>query len=104
MEKAFAPLIGIRIRKAEVIHDYLQLSFEDGAVLNVFNAYTVVGASPDNLSIILESKISGVFVENESIDMEFSNGVVIRISMKESDYRGPEAIEYVGVDGVRTIW
>jgi len=94
----------MRIKKAELIHDYLQLYFEDGIVMNVFNSFCVVGNKSTDFSSISEIEISSVSLENERIDIELSDGKIIQIGMQEKDYRGPEAIEFIEASGRRVVW
>ena len=97
-------LVGRKIQKAEMIHDYLQLWFDNGSLLNIFNVFIVMGFEIRNLSEIVGCEVVTVDVGNAEIAIVFVDEKSIRIGMSDSDYQGPEAMEYIGVGGERVVW
>lgn len=89
------------ITRVEVIHDYLQLYFADGSVLNIFNHFDLLGAWPhrsEGTSIVGTAQSAAEFA------LVLSNGATLRIGLDEEDFVGPEAMEYVDQGGTRVTW
>ena len=78
------------VQTAENIHDYLQLTFSNKSILNVFNSYHYDGGE---ISTLLGRSVTAVDVRPELIRIEFSMGVALSIGMRDGDFRGPEAIK-----------
>ena len=94
-------LIDKMIERTEIIHDYIQLLFSDGSILNIFNAYSITDASE---STLIGYEINAVKQEKEALSLFLSPRGVIRIGMEDLDYRGPEALEYIEQSSPRVIW
>lgn len=104
MQKMLDQLLGVKLSKAEVVHDYLQLRFENGVILNVFNAYSTREFSIDDLSNIFGCDVCAIRIDETAVEFEFSGGGAIRVGMSDNDYEGPEAMEYIGATGDRVVW
>lgn len=104
MENLLDLLLGVKLSKAEVVHDYLQLRFENGVILNVFNAFRMREFSIDDLSKISGCEICAVRIDETSVEFEFLGGGSIWVGMSDDDYQGPEAMEYIGAAGDRVVW
>lgn len=104
MSDALEGLCGRKIQKIEYIHDYVQLIFDGGEILNIFNALTVQGCPPEDLSQFLGSELCFVSVSKNSVSFVFNGGKSVCVGMSDEDYRGPEAIEYLGANGERIVW
>lgn len=94
-------LLHRRIRQAERVHDYAQIYFDDGAILNIFNSFSVAGGEVADLN---GSEVIDVHSDEAAISLLLSDAKSIRVGMADADYRGPEALEYITVDGGRVIW
>lgn len=97
-------LMGRRIVKAKKVHDYLQLWLDNGALLNIFNLFTVSGSVTDDFSQLIGCEICSVVESNIAVEIVFLNGKLLRVGMADSDFQGPEAMEYVGVGGEIIVW
>lgn len=104
MSEAAKRLVGRRIESAERVHDYVQLRFDDGGILNIYNPVSITGGADAGLLSLLRSYITAVRVDDEAIRWFLSNGTSIQVSMRDADYRGPEAMQYVAVDGAIVVW
>jgi hypothetical protein len=94
-------LIGKHIDRIEKTHDYIQLFFAEGTVLNIFNLYSIVDASNQKLT---GYEIAEVKQSTESIKIFLLPEGTIQVGLRDSDYRGPEAMEYVRGDGPSVVW
>lgn len=100
----FHILVGQRVQKAEMIHDYLQLSFDKGWVLNIFNGFTVFDFDSGSVASLVGSLVKSIGASDEAVDIFFRDGKSVRVGVADSDYRGPEAMELIGVTGERIVW
>jgi hypothetical protein len=104
-------LVGQPLASVEFVQDYVQLHF-DGPTLTAYTLPTV----RSNLSEMLEcgdpgwrellckpigSVVRRTQVLPERVSIEFENGVVVEVSLKDEDYKGPEALQF-SLDAVRT--
>ena len=96
-------IIGERIEKIEAIHDYLQIWFSNGALLNVYNAFDLLGTG-GLVSSLVQGVIQQIKTDDCSLMLSLVDGRALRIGLLDADFRGPEAMEYIGVDGVRVVW
>lgn len=99
LETTKAHLIG-KVARATRMPDYLQIFYEDGRILNVFNSH--------NLDADFEKMagwtVADVSQNPNSLALVFSNGNVLTIGLQDSDYNGPEALELVLNAGSRIVW
>lgn len=94
-------LIGLFIKHIESIHDYIQIVFADGTVLNIFNSYSYDGASlfdVSNLKVIDVSELEKV------VTIKLENGSVLMIDLKEEAYNGPEAMMLIREGESPVVW
>ena len=76
------------------IHDYIQLQFEDGAVLNLYNK---VDADPVAVLAAKGKRLRHISLEADKLALEFSDGIVIGMSGPYAA-AGPEAAYYHSAD------
>jgi hypothetical protein len=110
LDSALRVLLGEQLGAVTFIHDYWQLAF-DGPMLTVFSrislngpAGTVSDGHPDfrnQLCDCIGHLVEAAnFKEGECIRILFDTGVAVEASLRDSDYRGPEAGTYdKGVPG-----
>jgi hypothetical protein len=101
MSEKLKQFINKRIERMEIIHDYVQLFFTDGAILNIFNPYSIIGVRDPK---IVGYGITAVKQDQEAITLFLLPEGSIKVSRLDSDYRGPEAMEYIGKDGRSVVW
>ena len=83
---------GLTVTSAEVVHDYVQLAFGDEIGLSIYNPIAI---TPQSISV---DKLIGRIVVSASesadaIELAFSDGVFIKVDMREQAYQGPEALQ-----------
>lgn len=101
MSEVIEQLLHQRINKIEEIHDYVQIHFANGAILNIFNTFSVSGGE---LVDLIGSEISGVNTNEIEANLLLSKGGAIHVGMTDADYVGPEAMEFIAANGARVIW
>lgn len=101
-----AELIGSTVDKAEVVQDYLQLWFDKGTCLNVYNKHDIIG--PDGQAHGAD-RLAGAFLtevreQGTHIRLAFSNRLKLSIDMSEDAYIGPEAIQLTRPSMPKVVW
>ncbi len=94
-------LLRRRIVKFEPVHDYVQFCLSDGSILNIFNGYRVVGGSDAD---IIGDEVAELISTEGEVCLIMSSGRHICVAIGDADYRGAEAMEYIGPDGARVVW
>ena len=94
-------LVGKHIERTERIHDYFQVFFVDSSILNIFNKHSIIDA--------LDARLTGYEIAKTEQDKETITLVLlpegtIRVGLRESDYLGPEAMEYISESGSCVVW
>ena len=97
-------LVGLIVSKIEFVHDYLQIGFDGGGGMNIFNDFTVDGCNKERLSMIEGTRLESAEYSKTVFRLTFDNGVVINVCMSDDAFNGPEALQYVGPDGKEVIW
>jgi hypothetical protein len=88
-------LIGQRVVKALIVIDYLQVFFEDGKCLSVYNKYAINtsdGRSAEERDLE-DAILTAVHKDKVVIGLSFSEGLVLSIDMSFDGYLGPEAMQ-----------
>jgi hypothetical protein len=94
-------LVGLLIKKAEIIQDYFQLIFPEGTILNIYNKYQYDGGSV----LALEGKkLISVVETNNKIVLDFGDSGRLSVGLLDEDYNGPEAIELIRKGEPPIIW
>ena len=86
------------------VRDYVQLSF-DGPLLTLFiwpevfrpegsYAFGEPGYRDMLCALIGETATKSTIEEGVALEVEFESGVILRTSLREEDYVGPEAINF----------
>jgi len=99
-------LIGSRIADSKVVEDYLQLWFDNGACLSIYNEHEVTrpdGRAQDSNSLTGAS-LTQVREQKTEIRLIFSNGLRLSIDMSEEGYSGPEAIQLTRANMPPVVW
>jgi hypothetical protein len=102
-------LVGRRVSSVEFVQDYVQLRF-DGPRLSAYVSPVVdlpakrlrhdaPGYRDELCARIGRAVVLGEFRDGEGLWRRFDDGVVVEISVRDKDYTGPEALEFV--DGPR---
>ena len=87
MINALSELIGCTVTKVERVHDYLQIIFSNGSIMNVYNKYSYDG----NVSDLVSKTLVSFSEHSDSVELRFV-GSRFEIGLRDADYSGPEAI------------
>ncbi len=97
-------LVGRRVVNTKIVEDYLQVWFENGPCLNVYNKHRIT--APDGRSQsygdLAGATLDAAVRDREVIRLTFSNGFKLSIDMSEDGYLGPEAMQLTR-PGLRTV-
>lgn len=83
-------LVGSTVKNAIRVHDYHQLFFEEGAILNVYNDFEVSGG--EGVGSLEGAKVEGVEDTEDAAALRFSGEKSLRIDLRDAAYSGPEAL------------
>ena len=101
---SLSALIGQRVLAAEPIHDYVQIRFTRGDVLNVFSALDL---RDDGRPATLDDLV-GMSVETAVEEPEFvrltGGAVALRVDLTDVSFVGPEALHYIPAVGEQVVW
>jgi len=104
MSSILGLLVGHKIQRVEKLYDYLQLWFDNGIMLNIFNIFTMIGFESDAVSLLAGCEVCAINESDEGVEFVFLGGMLLRVGLQNNDYQGPEAIEFIGKGGERVIW
>jgi hypothetical protein len=92
--------VGQRIVAIEPANDYVQIHLADTTILTVFNP---IRSGPP-LNQFVGCKIERVACRPDEVFFFLAGGGGFAVSLAEEDYRGPEAMSYIGPGGDRAVW
>ncbi|WP_155121174.1 hypothetical protein [Bryobacter aggregatus] len=102
LSAALSELRGRTLSSVEFVHDYLQLHF-DGPTLTAYTLpiITKLGETlrlgqngyRDALCGEIGSVVEAAEAEHDDVTLTFQDGAVVSISVRDQDYRGPEALQ-----------
>ena len=94
-------LVGLIIKKAEIIQDYFQLIFPKGTILNIYNKYQYDGGS---VLALKGKKLVSVMETNNQIVLDFEDSGKLTVGLLDEDYSGPEALELIQEGKPPVVW
>ena len=94
-------LVGLIIKKAEIIKDYFQLIFPKGTILNIYNRYQYDGGSVIALN---GKKLLSVIETDNKIVLDFGDSGKLTVGLLDVDYNGPEALELIQEGKPPVVW
>jgi hypothetical protein len=111
---SFQQIVGEQLSAVTFVMDYLQLQFNPPPTITIYTQVIVssgnktCSSSDDQFRNMLCEQITkivkSVEIRNEeAFRIIFEDGTVISLSLKASDYTGPEALEILGRDEKRMI-
>jgi hypothetical protein len=94
---------GLTIDHLLEIHDYIQIYFTNGDIMNLNNRYV---CQPSDLSAFQGEVVIQISDTDQELVVKTGSGYSITMSMLAADVLGPEATEYYryGSDGQIIIW
>lgn len=86
--------VGAKVLEAMMVHDYLQLFFENQTILTIFNLFHVLDSEGrvQDTSFLKDGILNQVSESSQQVMMSFSTGVTLCIDLREQAYEGPEAM------------
>lgn len=103
LAEALRTLVGRDLSSVTYVRDYVQLAF-DGPGLNAFTMPTVISGSEsfstgqpgyrDSLCQQIGCRVERTEVNHQRASIIFENGATVSISLRDEDYRGPEALMF----------
>jgi len=100
MKSKLEILVGLLMADAMKVHDYVQLIFEQGIVLSIYNEFRLPNG--DDISSLRGEKLLKAEEKQEEIILHFSNGKSLSIDLRDEAYNGPEALQ-LNVPGQLTV-
>lgn len=94
MQTQLNALLSLPIVSVIEIHDYLQIFFSNGAILNIFNKYSYK-ANDSRICSLVGTFATQLTQNQQNICIFFSNGSELIIGLSNDDYNGPEALELI---------
>jgi len=92
----FDDLIGIRLTSHEIVEDYEQLIFEDGAaILSVYNPYEVRGPETESgqaITSVMGRRLLAVTIRPSLVELSFEESLSVNVDMRDEAFAGPEAM------------
>jgi hypothetical protein len=101
-----ATLVGQSLRRVIWLHDYVQLEFQRGVILSIFNAFTVTGIPEGELDSLIGKTVTKVSSSLESVVIRFGSGATISVDLRDTGYRhgGPEAMTLHSPGEPTIVW
>lgn len=95
-------LEGLKVTKAAIVHDYVQLAFGDEIGISIYNKLEL---SPDaRLEDLISKIVLRVEESPNSIEIRFLDGAILAIDLHRQAYRGPEALELNRAGHPPIVW
>ena len=108
LSEALQDLKGVRLYSVEFVMDYVQLHF-GGPTLTAYthpslkvNGRTITWDVPgfkDSLCSLIGVPITEVHIVKEELRLDFEKDVTLAVSLRDEDYSGPEALQFVSDSG-----
>lgn len=101
---ALLPLVGQRVDAANRIHDYIQIRFETGGVLNIYNLFELAAPTRGvaRLEDLIGCSVSAALEHRNGIRLTIGETTVF-IDLTDTAFSGPEALEYVPASGSSVV-
>ena len=97
-------IAGLTITQAQRIHDYVQLGFDNGWGLNIYNRIVSPEISESFLRRLADCIVEAEDVRDGRYVLRLDGGMSIAVGIEDDDYNGPEAMELIKPSGVRVVW
>jgi hypothetical protein len=112
LAEGLGTLVGHALSSVEFVADYVQLWF-DGPCLTAYTQPVVTWESEgissgqcgyrDILCAQIGCRVERTEVDKQRVSIIFESGAVVSISLRDDDYRGPEALQF-WLDKKDPIW
>jgi hypothetical protein len=102
MSTALEDLIGNSITKASSIHDYFQIFFENGSILNIYNPFLFQPTV--KFSELIGRKIIEVKISQSHFLFSISGDITLSIDRNFEGYINPEILELSRPGKPLVVW
>lgn len=102
MRSRLEALVGRSIRRVDQLHGYVQLPCDLGVILSIYNEFSARGTDEAGLDALVGTTITQVSEGSESAVIWFGTGATISVDLRDTAYRGPEAMN-LNVPGEPTV-
>lgn len=92
MKSRLTTLRGRAVRTALQVEDYLQVHFELGCSLSIFNTMSLDGPVADDLGALFGKRLVDVDESSERAILRFEDGNTIEVDLRDEAFNGPEAM------------
>ena len=100
---------GKSLSSVEFVQDYVQLRFDGSTLTAYIWPYLQVGSQTfswgdlpykDSLCARIGVQVKDAsFIDGRDLTIWFEDGAMLKISLRDEDYRGPEALQFVNDQG-----
>ncbi|WP_080268948.1 hypothetical protein [Pseudomonas avellanae] len=94
-------LVGSNVVSSCVVHDYFQISFAGGSILNINNSYCIIGSTVKSLR---GKKLVTILESEQEVELVFEGLTKIRVDMSPNGFQGPEAMQLLRPGFPLVIW
>ena len=95
------PLEGRYIEHVEMVHDYGQLYFEGGAILNI---YDLSKLSEKDLSALAGKVVRSVHESEKKVVLALDDGMRLEVDLENPSFSGPERLQLIVPGKPTIIW
>lgn len=99
----FDIFVGNVVVRAEAVHDYFQLEFSKGMIVNIFNRFTLI-PSESIAAELIGANVEDIEVTSVALTLIFNQGMRLEIGFNDADFKGPEGLEVIAEDGSHIVW
>lgn len=104
MNSLSTKIMGQGVAVASRVHDYAQIEFKSGDLLNIFNSFTINGEGSADMQVVVGKTVTDVRENEASLRLEFE-GIQLVVGLTDDAYSGPESLEFIPAGGgSRIVW
>ena len=93
-----------RLAAADEVHDYVKLRFENGDILSIYNACTVLAVNEAvELAALAGRCVDAVTEQEDAIRLIFGS-LVLSVDLRDAAFKGPEAMQYLRPGRLPMVW
>lgn len=104
MESPLHNIQGKAVSKVVKIHDYIQLFFEGGWGLNIYNPFHFTSEKFSSIDDLAGLRVTSTKDDTSVASIHFSDGSSVSIRLDDDAYTGPEAMDLRGPGDKFFVW
>lgn len=94
-------LIGLKVEKIELIHDYLQICYDDKSVLNIYSNYSFNNDDSNNLK---GTELTNTIEKDNEVVLVFNDAIRLSVDLSDDGYNYPEAMTLFREAKPTVVW